>query len=359
MKKILIVGMTESIGGIEKYILGIVKNADSQKYKFTFLDCCHGSKEIVFKDVLYELGCEVKKITNRKENYFKSFFDLYNFIKSSNFDIVHIHVMSYSWFEPIYFSTLNVNTKVILHCHIDPHNNLLSNKVKIFDKIGRFLCHNKKIIRLACGNQAGKNFFNTNDFVTLYNGINLNKYIYNDNYRYAIRSKYNISKDSVILCNVARFSIQKNLLFLLDVFYEFHKKYKDSYLFLVGEGEQRSLIENKIQDYDISDFVILTGNISNVNEIYSASDYFVMPSFYEGFSIALVEAQSNGLICLTSDSIDNECNITGRVEFLPLNLGPKFWADKIIPGKYDRTVNMPDIFDEKKCYSKLYSIYDE
>ena len=84
-----------------------------------------------------------------------------------------------------------------------------------------------------------------------------------------------------------------------------------------------------------------------------------MPSFYEGFSIALVEAQSNGLICLTSDSIDNECNITGRVEFLPWNLGPKFWAYKIIPGKYDRTVNMPDIFDEKKCYSKLYSIYDE
>ena len=52
-----------------------------------------------------------------------------------------------------------------------------------------------------------------------------------------------------------------------------------------------------------------------------------MPSFYEGFPVTLLEAQTSGLPCVVSDVISREVDITGNVEFLSLNAGMEIWKD--------------------------------
>ena len=70
--------------------------------------------------------------------------------------------------------------------------------------------------------------------------------------------------------------------------------------------------------------------ISNVNELYQACDEFILPSRFEGLPFVLVEAQCAGLNCWTSTSVSEEANITGNVNYLPLELEPSQWAIRIL-----------------------------
>ena len=50
------------------------------------------------------------------------------------------------------------------------------------------------------------------------------------------------------------------------------------------------------------------------------ADCFLMPSLFEGLSVAAVEAQATGIRCLLSDRCDENVNITGLCRFLPLEI---------------------------------------
>ena len=53
-------------------------------------------------------------------------------------------------------------------------------------------------------------------------------------------------------------------------------------------------------------------------------DLFLFPSLFEGLPVVLVEAQAAGLKCVVSDTITNETDVTGRVEFLGLKESPEY-----------------------------------
>ena len=93
-------------------------------------------------------------------------------------------------------------------------------------------------------------------------------------------------------------------------------------------------------------------------------DVFVMPSLYEGLSISLVEAQVNGLMCLVSNNIDRDCNISGNVEFIDLknNSNANEWS-KIALEKTrvrDEKVieKIPIKYNSNECFNKVYSYYE-
>ena len=81
-------------------------------------------------------------------------------------------------------------------------------------------------------------------------------------------------------------------------------------------------------------------------------DVLVMPSISEGFPVTLVEAQSVGLKCVVSDVITQNVNLTGNVQFLPLELRASVWATKIL--KY---VNKPIKDTSYKVVDAGYDIH--
>ena len=74
-----------------------------------------------------------------------------------------------------------------------------------------------------------------------------------------MRRELNISDDTIVIGHVARFSTQKNHLFALDVFYEFLKLHPKAIYMLVGDGEKRKEILNKISELGIAANVKLIG----------------------------------------------------------------------------------------------------
>lgn len=70
---------------------------------------------------------------------------------------------------------------------------------------------------------------------------------------------------------------------------------------LVGEGEQREALEALAEELGVADLVTFAGYVTNPGERLVEADCFVLPSRWEGFGVALVEALQFGLPLLATD----------------------------------------------------------
>lgn len=75
----------------------------------------------------------------------------------------------------------------------------------------------------------------------------------------------------------------------------------DLSVFIIGEGEERLQLEKMICDLGIGEYIKLLGVRDDVIEIMRGSDIFVIPSSYEGLSVAMIEAMSCSLPVIASE----------------------------------------------------------
>jgi glycosyltransferase involved in cell wall biosynthesis len=80
-----------------------------------------------------------------------------------------------------------------------------------------------------------------------------------------------------------------------------YEAYPDTRLTIYGEGPYRPNLEKLIRDLQLEDFIQLPGKISNPDFLLQNADCFLFPSWYEGFSGALVEAMMAGIPIIASD----------------------------------------------------------
>lgn len=62
-------------------------------------------------------------------------------------------------------------------------------------------------------------------------------------------------------------------------------------------------------------------------------DIFLLPSHYEGLPVVGVEAQANGLKCIMSDLVTEECRLTNNIYFINLHREIKKWVFEIVREK--------------------------
>ena len=120
----------------------------------------------------------------------------------------------------------------------------------------------------------------------------------------------------------------------------FLKKHTLSYLLLVGEGELKKMMIEKVNSLGIQEHVKFLGSRDDVPSLLMAMDVFVFPSFGEGFSLAMLEAQCAGLQVLASDTIPHEIALTNLIKFSSLDDGADKWAytiDCLLSRKVERT----------------------
>ena len=65
--------------------------------------------------------------------------------------------------------------------------------------------------------------------------------------------------------------------------------------------------------------------------LLSAFDVYMMPSFYEGVSISLIEAQASGVHCLvSSNAASPETRLTNCINIMELSDSDEMWSNKLL-----------------------------
>ena len=127
----------------------------------------------------------------------------------------------------------------------------------------------------------------------IYNGIN------SDVYRRALVCSSMKNNKKTIITMVAGFRYQKDQDTLIKAFqYLPTDKYE---LWLVGDGERRSVLEDLVSRLGLQDFVRFWGIRSDIPEILKISDVVVMASHWEGFGLAAVEGMAAGKPVVATD----------------------------------------------------------
>jgi glycosyltransferase involved in cell wall biosynthesis len=104
-----------------------------------------------------------------------------------------------------------------------------------------------------------------------------------------------------IIGSIGRLDYQKNYEFLIKIFPKILEIRPDAVAVIMGEGDERGSYEGLIKENKLEDRIFLLGNIENGSRYLKGFDLFVLPSRYEGLSIALIEALFAGLFMLVSD----------------------------------------------------------
>lgn len=144
--------------------------------------------------------------------------------------------------------------------------------------------------------------FSVRKSLTVYNGIDLRKFVACPEKRGIIRQQYGIGKGDFLFLNVGRLMPAKDQRNLISAFHGVVMKYPAVKLLIVGEGELREELEEHISHLKLEQQVILAGSQQLVEEYYNAADCFVLSSAWEGFGIVLVEAMACGLPVIATDS---------------------------------------------------------
>lgn len=310
-------------GGAETFILNVYNNCNRDAVQF---DALVRDSVNLQENRWKEFGGEVYGTAPFPKAIFKNYFQTKKFLKENadKYDAIHIHANALVYVLPIVLAKKYGWKKIILHSH-----NTRSKAAEFLHKINRALLLDKIDICLSCGVDAGKWMFGKREFQIIKNGINIEKYRYSAATALKKREELGFSSSDFVVGNVGRFSKQKNHVFLLDIFEEVLRQAPHAKLLLVGDGELKKEIKERIKCKKIEDKVVILSNRNDVPELLQAMDVFLFPSLYEGLSIALIEAQSSGLPCVISKNVDKNSAITNQV--LQLDLGDSLskWSDSV------------------------------
>lgn len=336
MKKVRVLEIIgkRPVGGVGTVMLNYQTYIDAEKVQMDYL--IFGDAAETFDESVKALGSKVYMYPalsgsqmGRTKAYLEEFFAEY----AVAYDIVHLHAPTIAFLAFPIIAKHGIKTRII-HSHATLY---AENKIKaIRNKILWALAKGKITDRIGCSKAAGDFLFGTEEFIVLKNAIAYEDYLYNPAVRERIRMDMQIG-DKLVVGNVGRFSQQKNQIFLIEIFAKIKELHPNSVLWLVGDGELRGEIEEKIKRFNLENDVKLFGMVNNAKELYQAMDVMVMPSLFEGLPMVGVEAQASGLPCVFADTITREVDVVG-CPYISLEDSVEVWASASIEmaGKKER-----------------------
>ena len=352
MKKILSIAAKLNIGGAEKVAADIGFRADPQKYSVHYV--VFGDEIGAYEPELEVCGCKVFHLLPPSDNYRAYLNGLKRLIRTYH----------YIGWAMLAGKLYGVPVRVAhAHSALEEHRSL---KVRLYESAMRFLILTCATDYIACGVKAGHRLYGKKAFekkgTLILNGIDTQGFAFDEQRRNTFRKELGLD-DKFIIGHAGHLAAVKNQSFLLGLMPKILKRQPQAYLLLLGEGEDRPILEQKIHDLHLEDHVRMTGNVRNVPDYLNAMDVFAFPSLYEGMPLSIIEVQSNGLPCVISDQVPKDVFLTDLLRPLPLN-DQMAWMDAICSAKREASEKYAVLmwqsgFDTDTAMQKVYAIYEK
>lgn len=282
---------------------------------------------------LIHLPCPKHKFL---EAFLHTFYGIFA-ARKINPDILHIHAIGPSLFTPL---ARLLGIKVVITNHGSDYKRKKWNKfAKIVLKLGEFFGSKWSNAIICISEFIAQNVRQKykRKVAIIPNGVAIPQILKSE----TALKKFDLEKRKYILA-VGRFVPEKGFHDLINAFYKLYTK--NWKLVIVGKAdhEDKYSLELKKKARE-NPSVILTGFLTrqSLQELYSHAGLFVLPSYYEGLPIALLEALSYGLSCIVSDIPANREVKLSESRFF------KTGDIQELTGKIDNFINNPLSEEEK------------
>ena len=320
MKILIINTVPTEKNGITGVIFNYLKVMETNDMVFDLLSL--NNPEHSYIDAIEGRGGSIY-VLQRLDGTLKYWIKLIKLINQNKYEIVHIHGNSHLLALELSAAYIAGNRIRIVHSHNTTCKHLRLHQ--LLTPLFKMLCTHA----LACGREAGRWMFGKSNFSILNNGVDVEKYSFNEDVRNQVRAKHDWESCKVI-GHVGMFIPAKNQKFIIELFKELYRTDKTYRLLLIGDGYQKTEVEAEVKQLGLKKLVTFMGNVDNVSDYLSAMDVVVMPSLYEGLPLTLIEQQANGLPCVVADTITREADKTGNLKFLSLKAPVEKWIEAVI-----------------------------
>ena len=349
------------IGGAEKVSRDIGLFADPAEFEVHYV--VFGKQIGEYEQELLDHGCKIFHWPEPSENYPKYLLALRNLMKQHPYSAVHVHTMfNAGWVMPT-AKAAGIPIR-ITHAHSVLSNGIAIKK-RAYESVMRRNILTSSTDLIACGNDAGERLFGEKAFQErgqlILNGIDTARYSYHEDSRARIREKYDLN-DSFVIGHVGHLAEVKNQSFLIRLVPQILKWKQNAKLLMLGEGEDRPMLERLIRELGLTAHVIMTGNVRNVPDYLSAMDVFAFPSLFEGMPLSIIEVQANGLPCILSTGVPEDVHLTDLIHPLSLDRLEQWVhaicsAERRAPERYAGLLREKG-FDTHEVMRKFYQIYE-
>lgn len=345
-KKIMYI--TQSNGGVTKYLEMLFKYMDRSKYEqiliypTEYIDEKYKFDNLVDSIEFINMSREINPIKD-----FKAIININKLIKKYNPDLIYVQSSKAGALGRI--ANLVIRKPIIYNPHGWAFNMEVS-KIKkyIYILIEKILANITNYIIAISEQEKQSALYNKicskEKIKVIFNGIDIEAYDKSKIANYNFREKYKIPKDAVVFGMVGRISKQKSP----DIFIKSAAKIKqqilNAFFVIVGDGDNREEIELLINELGLKESVLITGWVDNTYEYINTFDVAMLLSRWEGFGLAIAEymISNKPVIATNVDAIPNliEDNVTGLlvsvdcieevVEKAMLIFEDKMFADELV-----------------------------
>lgn len=327
-------------GGLENWLMQVLRRLDRQRFEIDFL--VHSPEKGLFEDQAVALGGRVLRLpyTSIPLHYAREFRRL--LAEHGPYQAIHSH-LALGGFHLRWAHQIGVPVRIV-HTHSDEdqrarHHPLwrrLARKVSQH-QIRRYATVGLAVSRQAAQGRFGPRWQEDQRFQILPCAIPLDAFTGRVD-RGSVRRSLGLPESAFVLGHVGRLVPEKNHGLLIDLAAEVCRRLPEAYLLLVGDGPLRRQLEDRVRSLNLAARVVFTGFRDDISEILQgAIDLFLFPSQYESAGMAMVEAQAAGLPCLISDTIPEEVVVVPElVQRVPLTGGPRGWAEAVLANRHHK-----------------------
>jgi glycosyltransferase EpsF len=309
-----------TLGGISSVVMNWIRHIDSERYQFDIITFNDGP----LRGEIEQLGGRIFVIPTLRQSPINYFKELKVIFGATRYNVIHVHNSFKNGIMLWLAKKADINIRV---CH--SHTSGVENKwllpvISLLKKIA-ITQSNRHV---ACGNDAGKFLYGVKPFILLNNAISVEKFLRKEKVCKTLKQRFSFPSDKKIILHVGRFSEVKNHKFILQLAGNMLLD-PDIHFVCVGNGPLKSEIKKSILEKKLQSQVTLLPVTSKIPELLHCANAFILPSLFEGLSVALLEAQASSLPCFISETIPEDSDMgLNLVRSLPFNK-PELWVEQL------------------------------
>ena len=347
-------------GGVESVVFNYYRFIDHEKYQFDFY--YDEDSTVEPPQDLIDMGARFFKLPPYQQlpKYIR---ELRQYLRNENYAIVHSHLNTLSVF-PLYAAWREKIPVRIAHNHSVPGGNETGRNT-----LKEVLRHFSSLFAneyCACSEEAGRwlfgdKLFDDGSVSVLRNAIDFDRFKIDRDIVGRKRKELAIPDDVIVIGHIGRFTAAKNHQKVISIFEAVQKQSEKSVLLLVGDGEERQSIVDRIKKDKIENSVYLTGKVSDPQNYYPLIDVLMLPSVFEGVPVTVVESQASGVPCVISDVVNKDVIFSNGCTSLGVKESDELWAEQILAtkGRIVKLDERKEAYDIRFAVKELESKYDK